>query len=346
MMRKSQNKLTKRLNHKQQLRTQHSPPEAQPFLSHVYELRKRLFYIAVCLVTFGGAAAFMQDKLIHLLLKPAGNQQFIYTSPGGGFDFTFTLCLYTGVALSIPAIIYNLLVYVQPLLKKQTVHFILSTTAWSTLLAFIGMLFGYFVSLPAGLHFLLHGFFSGDQIKAVIEIQKYLAFVVAYLVGSALLFQVPLVLILINRIMPLPPGKLLSYQRWVVVGSFVIGAVISPTPDIKNQAIMSFPIIVMYNLSVLIIWFVNRKHRRPKRVAELLRKDAELQAVRQANFEKAQVTWQQSLQNAIPAGVTTATKQVAPSQAPSPALPQTRRAAASRPQQYLQSFDRSRSYIS
>jgi len=289
-MKRTKNKPTRRHAHSPS-RTQAKEQEKVPFIEHVYELRKRLFYIAISVAIFGGVAASIQTKLTSLLLAPAGKQQFIYTSPGGGFDFAFRLCLYAGIAASIPVIVFQLLRYLQPMVKKQNMRFIYKASIWSAILAIVGMLFGYFVGMPAGLHFLLQGF-STKQIQALISIQSYLSFVMVYLLGSALLFQIPLALISINRIKPLQPRKLMKYQRWVVLTAFVLGAIISPSPDIRNQAILSGPIIAMYEISILIIWLLNRKNTRPRKVRDLLQKDAQAQASRLNNFEKAQQQWQ------------------------------------------------------
>src|SRR5687767_3839526 len=129
-------------------------PEKLPFIAHLYELRKRLFYVAISVIAFGGAAYAVNKPITELLLKPAGDQQFIYTTPGGGFDFLFKLCIYTGIAASIPVIIYQLLRYLQPLMKRDAMRFIAWGSVVSAGLAIAGILFGYLMGLPAAMHFL------------------------------------------------------------------------------------------------------------------------------------------------------------------------------------------------
>ncbi len=327
------------------------PAEAQklPFIAHFRELRKRLFYIALSVGVFAGVAYSIEKQLTAWLLKPAGAQQFIYTTPGGGFDFLFKLCLYSGIAASIPIIMYHLFRYIHPLLGQQSRRFMLGCTLWSSSLALLGIAFGYFFGLPAAMHFLLQSF-SSDKISALITIQSYISFVMVYLLGAALLFQIPLILILINRIKPLSPRKLMKYQRWVIVGAFVIGAVISPTPDIRNQVILSGPAILMYELSIAIIWALNRRGRKSKKVLQLLQKDAELQADRLTKFAEARaVLHHQHLLRSSAHGVQTSL--ITPIVGkPTAAKPMTQRvprpiAAASvvpppRPQRYLREFTR------
>src|SRR6478672_5538730 len=89
--------------------------EKQPFLEHVYELRRRLFYVIVSVTIFSAAAYGIEHSIVSALLKPAKHQEFIYTTPGGGLDFLFRLCLYVGIACSIPVIVYQILRYLEPL---------------------------------------------------------------------------------------------------------------------------------------------------------------------------------------------------------------------------------------
>ena len=90
----------------------------------------------------------------------------------------------------------------------------------------------------------------------------YLSFVITYLLGAALLFQIPLLLLIINTMTPLKPSKLMKLQRFVIVGAFILGAIISPTPDIMNQAFLAVPIIAMYQLGVGLVWLQNRARAR------------------------------------------------------------------------------------
>ena len=329
-----------------QLRKEPLGPVKLPFIKHVHELRKRLFFVAVSVMLFGGAAATVRSTLTRVVLKPAGDQQFIYTSVGGGFDFAFRICLYTGIACSIPVIVYQLLRYIEPLVRKDAMSFIGSACVWSGILAFIGIMFGYFVALPPGLHFLLQSF-SSNQIKALITIQAYLQFVITYLLGSALLFQLPLLLILTNRIHPLNPKRLFGYERWVILGSFIIGTLLSPSPDVRSQTSMSVPIILMYNASLVIIWWINRHHSLPKRVVAMLQKDAEVQATRLNNFERAHASWSEAVSAAF--HQTRANQEPNPPEpvpvvvATPPAVTTFSSRASSRPTQYIQDFRR-RSY--
>jgi len=264
-----------------------------PFIEHLLELRKRLFYIALSVILWSITAYFVQQQIVSALLKPAHNQQFIYTSVGGGIDFLFRVCLYAGIAFSIPVIVWQTLKYLQPLIKKDAVRFIAGGSIVSGFLAIAGMLFGYFLGLPAALHFLLHQF-TTSQIHPLLTIQSYMSFVTMYMLGSAFLFQLPLLLVLINRIKPLKPQKLLGYERWVILLAFVGGGIMNPSPRVQDQLMLAVPIILAYQVGVFLVWFLNRKGRSAKALTQL-EKDEALRTERQSRFAEAQAALQQKM---------------------------------------------------
>jgi sec-independent protein translocase protein TatC len=245
--------------------------QKQPFIEHAYELKRRIFIIAACVFIAGAGIYSVQQHIVALLLKPAHGQNFIYTSPGGGIDFLFKVCIYGGLIICTPIIVYNFLAFLSPLLQHSSRRFIFTISIVSTLLAVVGVIFGYSVGLPAALHFLLHQF-KTVQIKPLVTIQSYLSFVMAYIMGSALLFQLPIFLISINRIKPLKPSKLLHYERWVILAAFVLAGLMNPTPNLVSQLLVAGPFILMYQVGIAIIAFVNRS-KYPVEVSQLFEKD-------------------------------------------------------------------------
>ena len=252
--------------------------EKLPLIEHLQELKRRLFYVAAC-VAVGAAVAYgLERKLIDVLLRPSHGQQFIYTSPIGGMNFLFSACLDIGLVLATPVIIYQSLAFLSPLMRDTTRKFLLISSAAAGLVALAGVAFGYFIGLPSALHFLLHQF-TTIQVRPLITIQAYMQFVSLYLFGSALMFQLPLILLIINRIKPLKPGGLFKYERHLIVGALIVAFIMNPTPNIVDQMLVVVPIIVMYQAGIALIWFVNRS-KRPSRLEILRAEDAARQAER------------------------------------------------------------------
>lgn len=231
-------------------------PTSRQFIDHVEELKSRLFVVAVSFVFASGIAYAFFPLIEKLLVSPLGDQELYYLTPAGGLGFIIKTCMYAGLIGMLPVTVYQLYKFVMPAFEAQRPRVILLTVA-STLLAAIGLAFGYFVSLPAALNFLTTIDLGG--VSPLLTIDAYISFVMAYLVAGALLFQLPLFLLIVNSVTPLPPRRLMSSQGHVIIGSFIIAAIISPTPDVVNQTILAAPIIVMYQMSIVMIWLVNRR---------------------------------------------------------------------------------------
>lgn len=230
-------------------------------MDHVRELQGRLFAVVAVFVVVSAAAYPFFDKIVNFILAPLGNDhQLVYLTPGGAFSFIIQACMYVGFIGALPAIIYNVYRFIMPVMKKNTLNRALVFTVASLLLAIGGMAFAYYVSLPAALYFLTN--FDLYHINPMLTIDSYFSFVMTYMLAGALLFQIPLIMLVINGATPLKPKKLMKFQDKIILGSFIVAAIISPTPDALNQTLLASPMIVMYQAGIVLVWFKNRrKHK-------------------------------------------------------------------------------------
>ena len=217
--------------------------------------------VVVGFFLLAGALAYpFFNDIVRILLRPLGKaHELVYLTPGGAFAFVVQTCLYVGLIGAFPAIIYHLYRFIQPAVGKASYKRVVGYTAASVLLAIAGVLFGYFVTLPAALQFLTG--MNLDHINPMLTVESYISFVMAYLLIGALLFQVPLFMLMINFVRPFPPGGLMKGQKVVLVGAFVIAAVVSPTADPTNQVLLALPMILMYQVGVVWVYWVNRRAR-------------------------------------------------------------------------------------
>ncbi|HUO62040.1 MAG TPA: twin-arginine translocase subunit TatC [Candidatus Bathyarchaeia archaeon] len=255
----------KQLKHKR-VKTAKKPkkqPEELTFLDHAYELRTRLFWVAATLTVASAIGFFIKDQLIAVIMAPLHGQKLVYLTPGGGFGFIFTLSIYFGALLTIPVIVYHLFRFLEPLLsersRRQTGVFI----TVSILLAAAGAVFSYFVTIATAIHFFSS--FASNSVTANLTTDSYLNFVLMHILGLAAVFQIPLVLVIFDNIRPIPPKKLLSTQKYAVIGALLIAGLFVPTPDITLMAIATVPMIVIYEFGVLAIlfrhWLGGRRHK-------------------------------------------------------------------------------------
>ena len=231
------------------------------FADHIHELRHRVMYSLIALLLGCVVGYRLRGQIIAWLVKPLGKQLF-YTSPTGGFDFILKICMFLGFIIAVPVIVYNTLQFIAPVVPSHVTKKTGRVLITSSILALAGLLFAYYVSLPAALHFL--NAFSSGPIQSLITAQEYFNFVIIYLSGFAALFQMPLIFSFINNITPLKPAKLFDKQRIVILVSFIIAAILTPTPDPINQTLMALPIILLYQASILVVWLQNKhKSNRP-----------------------------------------------------------------------------------
>lgn len=230
--------------------------ESKSFIEHINEFKRRLTLIVLSLIGASLVAYLFNETLMAIIQKPFG-QTLYYTSPVGGLNFLIKLCITFGVIAALPIIMYQTARFFAPILEKSHKRAMVPYLVCSMLLAYGGVVFAYFISLPSALHFLTG--FSNEDISALITANEYYDFVLAYLLGFAVLFQIPIVVLFINRIKPLTPGGMMKAQRYIILASFIIAAILTPTPDPVNQTIMAMPAILLYQVSVMLVWWTNRK---------------------------------------------------------------------------------------
>jgi len=218
---------------------------------HLKELQWRFMLIALLFVAGAALAYTYRDIILPVFLAPLHGEKLVYLTPGGGFTFALLVSVYAGLAIAFPVLLQQLYAFLSPALpeKARKKSLIIMLSSFFLLLA--GVLFGYFVAVPSALTF-LYGF-ADQYVESSLTADSYTNFVVAYVIGIGLVFQIPLLLLLLHTIKPLKPGGLMKSQKWVILGAFVIAAIITPTPDPINQAIIAGPVVVVYQIGVIAV---------------------------------------------------------------------------------------------
>ena len=263
--------------------------EATTLKDHLVELQGRLFSTLAVFILASAIAYPFFEQISNWLVAPLDNrQELVYLTPGGAFVFIIKVCIYVGIIATLPVIIYQIYRFAMPAVRAVRLRAIIGYTTASLLLAIVGILFAYYISLPAALKFLTG--FDLHHINPMITIDSYFSFIMTYMLAGALLFQVPLVILIINSIKPLTPKKMMGAQRHIILGSFIVAAIISPTPDAVNQAILASPAIIMYQLGIILVWLVNSraKSKEPKLVAIPI-EDAEIMTASPAAISTSSV---------------------------------------------------------
>lgn len=221
------------------------------FSDHIRELRRRIVWVALVFAAASSLAYSYHDQLVNIVMAPLKGGKLVYLTPGGGFSFIFQITLYAGLIAAGPMAMYQIYKFIRPTLPGHAQRGALKVAFFATFLMLLGVGYGYFIAVPAALQFL--STFAGDNIIPNLTADSYLSFFLSYIGGLALLFQLPLLLIFWNWVKPLTPSGLLKSERLVIVFAFIMAALITPTPDVVNQAMIAGPLIALYQIGVFIV---------------------------------------------------------------------------------------------
>lgn len=231
---------------------------------HLRELRSRVLVCLVCLVvTFLAGLHFAPDIIDFLtdMGKDYG-YTYVYLAPQELLMQYFSVALLSGVCVTLPLILYQIWAFVQPGLKKNENILFLSAMISGLLCFALGVFFAYRVMLPFMLYFLID-ISKGSGIAASISVQNYLSFLLTIFVIFGIVFELPVVSVLLTQMGLLKVKWMKTGRRFVIVLIFFIAAVITP-PDIVSQIIVAVPMIGLYELSILISALLLRLRRRRK----------------------------------------------------------------------------------
>ncbi len=220
-------------------------------IHHVREIQVRLLITVLVLIAGMVAGYFFYEPLFQFIKAPL-NGPLHYTSPAGSFSFVIKICLMVGVITTLPVAVYNIIMFVQPALKQRLSRVrIYITTFLSLVLASGGAAFAFLVIIPLALQFFYK--FQVDGLIALISADDYLKFVVNVVITFVIIFQLPLIISLIDHIRPLPPMKLLKAEKYIIIGSVAIGVLVPFALDPTVQFLIASPIIVLYNISIGVV---------------------------------------------------------------------------------------------
>ncbi|MEG3071096.1 MAG: twin-arginine translocase subunit TatC [Candidatus Syntrophopropionicum ammoniitolerans] len=172
------------------------------------------------------------------------------------------LSFFTGFLASLPIILWQIWGFVVPALKKHEKIFFTSFVVISFLSFIAGVAFGFFGVLRYGVNFLLQ--FAGPNLLPVLTIDKYISFTISFLIPFGIVFELPLVSYFLARLGLVSYAFCAKNRRYAILVSVVIAAVITPTPDIITCLIVSGPMYLLFEFSVLVVRITERRMIRRK----------------------------------------------------------------------------------
>lgn len=222
---------------------------------HLQELRSCLIKSIAALIIGTGISAYFLQSIMDVLTSAA--KELYYMRPAEAFMIYMKVALLSGLILSSPFILYELYGFVRPALTLRERRFTLICIPLSLVLFITGLLFSYSFVFPRGLEFFL-GFAAG-KVNPLISMESYLDFMLMLVVPFGFAFNVPVILTLLAYLNIISAKMLMHYQRHVILVAFIIAGIITPTPDIITQTLLAVPLILLYEVSIVIIKYVLRR---------------------------------------------------------------------------------------
>lgn len=223
--------------------------KAMPFLGHLEELRKRIIWSLVA-IGVGFILAFnFSEKIINFLAQPIAPIKLAFLTPTEAFWVNMKVGFFLGLGLAMPVVLYQIWAFISPGLLPHERKYALPFVLFSTLFFAIGVLFCHAVVLPFALKFLLT--YKTENLQAVISLNSYMDFVLKFMLGFGLVFELPLVITLLAKLGIVTPQFLSKNRKYAVLINFVLAAVLTPTPDIFNQLLMALPLCLLYELGII-----------------------------------------------------------------------------------------------
>ncbi|HEX8600251.1 MAG TPA: twin-arginine translocase subunit TatC [Chloroflexia bacterium] len=221
-------------------------------IDHLREFRDRLIKAAVSVVLLTALSFVFVEQEIQLLLRMAGDRKLLAITVTETFVAYVKVSLITGIALSMPVLVYQLFQFLAPGLTKNEKRWILLSLPGVMFFFVLGVVFCYVLVLPSALEFLLN--FGTPQIEIQPTISEYMSFVTNFMLAMGLAFETPLIIFILSKVGVATPARLKRFRRWAYVLAFIVAAIITPTPDPVNQIYVAVPIILLYELGILFAW--------------------------------------------------------------------------------------------
>jgi len=239
-----------------------------PLIEHLIELRQRLLWSVAALAVAFVVSIFFADEIFGILVQPltdafpAGEGKLIYTKLYEAFFVEIKVAMFAAFFLAFPIISNQLWAFVAPGLyaneKRAFLPFLIATPV----LFMAGASLAYYIVMPTAFRFFLgfEGPVGGMQQEALPAMGDYLSLVMQFILAFGVCFQLPVLLLLLNRAGIVSREQLKGMRRYMIVGAFALAAILTP-PDVVSQLMLGIPLILLYEISLLIMWVTERKKR-------------------------------------------------------------------------------------
>ncbi len=232
----------------------------QAFWGHMEELRRRLLKAVIVLILASGVSLVFVKRGLEFLLLPMGENRPVALHPTESIVVYFRIALMLGLVIAMPVMVYQVLAFFVPALTRSERRVLLTSVVGIGIFFALGVAFAGGVMLPLAINY-LQGFMD-DLVQPTYSIDGYVSFVTTVMISSGVIFETPLLLALVARMGLVTSKQLAKGRRFALVAIAIIAAVITPTPDMFNMLLVMAPLLVLYELGIVLAWFAGRARER------------------------------------------------------------------------------------
>jgi sec-independent protein translocase protein TatC len=237
------------------------------FLEHLEELRKRLIRSILSIVVGFGICFYFRERIYDYLARPITNLHLslVYTNPIDPFNLYIKLAIVGGIFVASPYILLQLWLFISPGLYRHEKRYVWPFVVLTSSLFIAGGAFAYKLAFPPALKFLLQ---FGHRFQPMVTINEYLSIATTVILGVGVVFELPVVILILSLFGIVTPKFLLKNLRYAILITAVLAAGIAPTPDLATLFIIWIPMVGLYVLSIGLCWLVYVKKRRKAAAAK------------------------------------------------------------------------------
>jgi sec-independent protein translocase protein TatC len=229
----------------------------EEILQSIGRFRQGLFKILIAFVFLGILIfPFSKELLRHLRNTNLGSDLVAFGIPEAFFS-VLKLTLFASLFCSMPILFYQIWRSVAPVFRSRGMKSAVPIFLTATFLFYLGAFFCYFVTLPFGVRFLLG--YQTTHIKPMISVGNYISFCAFFVFGFGLTFELPLVLALLSYLKVVSSSFLTRNRRYAILLVAIVAAVVTPTPDVFNMALMGGPLYVLFEIGIILVKIIERK---------------------------------------------------------------------------------------
>lgn len=223
---------------------------------HLEELRLRIFY-ALIAVVLGIIVCFVfVNPIVRLLEVPAQGAKFLQLAPGEYFFVSIKVAGYSGLLISSPFVLYQIIQFVLPGLTRRERRLLGPVVLGSTVLFGVGLAFAYYALVPAALNFFIT--YGEGVVEQMWSIERYFEFVLLLLFSTGLAFQIPIIQLLLGALGIVSAQQMLSGWRIVILGAAILGAVLTPSTDPVTQSLLGGAVLSLYFGGIGLVKLIGR----------------------------------------------------------------------------------------